>query len=157
MHRFFEEEILPHYEKIYRYVLKTLNNKEMTEDVVQNTLEKAWKNLHRLKNPDSVKQWLFSIARNELYSALRRYGTLKEYEFAEELSPDIGADPEEDVLKLLMKEQEKRHVIEALKPAAGKAAHSDRTEILLGLQSEREFQRLREYGTVLSECISAEL
>lgn len=114
MHRFFEEEILPHYEKIYRYVLKTLNNKEMTEDVVQNTLEKAWKNLHRLKNPDSVKQWLFSIARNELYSALRRYGTLKEYEFAEELSPDIGADPEEDVLKLLMKEQEKRHVIEAL-------------------------------------------
>ena len=78
MHRFFEEEILPHYDGIYYYVLKVLKNKEATEDVVQNTLEKAWKNLKRLKNPDRVKQWLFTIARNELYSALRRGGILRE-------------------------------------------------------------------------------
>ncbi len=114
MHRFFEEEILPHYDGIYYYVLKVLKNKEATEDVVQNTLEKAWKNLKRLKNPDRVKQWLFTIARNELYSALRRGGILRECEFAEELVPDTGTDPEEDVLKLLMKEQEKRNIIEAL-------------------------------------------
>ena len=115
MNRFFEEKILPHYDSVYYYVLKTLKNREAAEDVVQSAIEKAWKNLRKLKDPDRAKQWFFAIARNELYSALRRYGTLKEYEFTEERMTDCGNAPGGDVLKLMMKKQEERNIMEAVK------------------------------------------
>ena len=57
MHKFFEENILPHYNSIYYYALKTLKNKEAAEDVVQTTLEKAWKNLHKLRDTRKAKSW----------------------------------------------------------------------------------------------------
>lgn len=49
---FFEEKILPHYKGLYYYSLKVLKNKTAAEDVVQTTLERAWKNLDQLKYPE---------------------------------------------------------------------------------------------------------
>ncbi len=115
MHKFFEENILPHYNSIYYYALKTLKNKEAAEDVVQTTLEKAWKNLHKLRDTRKAKSWVYAIARNELWDALKKRDTLAECEFSEELMPEIDMQMvEEDVLKLLMKKHERKEVYEAV-------------------------------------------
>lgn len=70
--KFYEDSILPYYNGIYYYALKLLKNKEAAEDAVQSTFEKAWKNIDTLRDPEKVRSWLFTIAKNSMYSKLRK-------------------------------------------------------------------------------------
>ena len=69
---FFEEHILPHYEGLYYFALKTMQHKESAEDAVQSTLERAWKHIDKLKDETKAKTWLFTIARNQMYTILSK-------------------------------------------------------------------------------------
>ena len=70
--KFFEENILIHYSSLYFYALKTMQHKEAAEDAVQNTLERAWKHLDKLRDETKAKTWLFTIARNHMYTTLSK-------------------------------------------------------------------------------------
>ena len=113
---FFEEKILPHYKGLYYYSLKVLKNKTAAEDVVlQTTLERAWKNLDQLKYPERVKSWLFTIARNEMRTALSRRYTRIELEFSDELISKIEIQTvQQDILEVLVKEEERKNICEAV-------------------------------------------
>ncbi len=43
-----------------------------SEDVVQNIFLKFYEQIHLIRNPESVKYWLFKAARNEIYSHFRK-------------------------------------------------------------------------------------
>ena len=112
---FFEEKILPHYKGLYYYSLKVLKNKTAAEDVVQTTLERAWKNLDQLKYPERVKSWLFTIARNEMRTALSRRYTRIELEFSDGLIPRIEIQTvQQDILEVLVKEEERKNICEVV-------------------------------------------
>ena len=100
---FFEEKILPHYKGLYYYSLKVLKNKTAAEDVVQTTLERAWKNLDQLKYPERVKSWLFTIARSEMRTALSRRYTRIEIQTVQQ-----------DILEVLVKEEERKNICEVV-------------------------------------------
>lgn len=49
-----------------------LQNREEAEDVVQDTLVKAWKTRWRVRDPEKLPAWLGTIARHRAHDLLRR-------------------------------------------------------------------------------------
>lgn len=58
-------------DRIYRFILKSLGDKERAKDIVQDSFEKLWKNISILEYP-KVKSWLFSCAHNNLIDIIRK-------------------------------------------------------------------------------------
>lgn len=62
----FEQLIEPHYNRLYFYILGEVRNKELAEDLVQSTMEAAWKNLDQLRKRESAYAWCIRIAKNKI-------------------------------------------------------------------------------------------
>jgi RNA polymerase sigma-70 factor (ECF subfamily) len=58
---------------LFRYAFWLSGNKHTAEDLVQETLIRAWKSLHKLQNPKAVKGWLLTILRRENARRFERY------------------------------------------------------------------------------------
>jgi RNA polymerase sigma-70 factor, ECF subfamily len=52
-----------------------LTDKMMCEDVVQNVFTKFFQNMNKIRSSERVDVWLFTTARNEIYSIYRTKGT----------------------------------------------------------------------------------
>ena len=50
---------------LYRYGYWLTGNKAVAEDLVQETLLRAWRSLEKLQNPKAAKGWLLTILRRE--------------------------------------------------------------------------------------------
>ncbi len=57
---------------VYAFCVKMLLNKELAQDVTQDTFLRVYENRERLLKTDSFKAWLFTIARNQCLNQLRR-------------------------------------------------------------------------------------
>ena len=53
-------------DELYFFILKQVKDKNVTNDVFQNTFLKIHKNLVKLKEEEKVRAWIFQIARNEI-------------------------------------------------------------------------------------------
>lgn len=148
--KFFEEEILPHYENLYYYACKTLKNQAAAEDVVQTALERAWKNLDKLKKPESVKSWLFTIAKNEMNTMLNPKRNPINLEFSDDVMSEAEMqNVEMDVLGILVREEEKKTLGEALVRLPEKYRTLIQLRYYWGF-SEKEIARItgQKYSTV---------
>ena len=61
----FADLIEQYSDDMYRYAYWLSGSKEVAEDLVQETMLRAWKNIHKLNNPKAVKGWLITIVRRE--------------------------------------------------------------------------------------------
>jgi RNA polymerase sigma-70 factor, ECF subfamily len=52
-------------EELYFFILKNVKDKNIANDIFQNTFLKIHNNLGTLKEQEKVKSWVFQIARNE--------------------------------------------------------------------------------------------
>ncbi len=52
-------------EDLYRYAYRLSGNFHTAEDLVQESLMRAWRSLHHLRSRDAAKAWLFTIVRRE--------------------------------------------------------------------------------------------
>jgi RNA polymerase sigma-70 factor (ECF subfamily) len=60
--------------RIFRFVIRFVNNRELAEDVVRDTFFAAWQGARRFESRSSVSTWLLGIARNKALSARQRFG-----------------------------------------------------------------------------------
>jgi len=74
----FHELIRPCEHSIYFLLLSILHNEADAEDAAQETVIKAYRNLHLFRGDSQFKTWVLSIARNEGLGRLRKAGRLKE-------------------------------------------------------------------------------
>lgn len=59
-------ELVDRYAKdLYRYAYWLCSDRHTAEDLVQETLLRAWKSLHKVEDPNAVKGWLLTILRRE--------------------------------------------------------------------------------------------
>ena len=58
---------------LYRYAYWLAGNRAVAEDLVQETLLRAWKSWGKLKDPKAVKGWLLTIVRRENARRFERY------------------------------------------------------------------------------------
>lgn len=88
-----------HYQQVYWYLLDLSRNEETAADLTQNTFANAWRAVGRFEGRSTFRTWLFSIARNEFLTEVRKSGRYPELmEFSElEVMEDPAPSPEEHV------------------------------------------------------------
>jgi len=71
--RLFNQLITDYAKDLQRYAYWLAGEKQTAEDLVQETLLRAWKSLHKLQNPKAAKGWLLTIVRRENARRFERY------------------------------------------------------------------------------------
>jgi len=61
----FNELARDHWQPLYKYAYRLSGNCHTAEDLVQDSLLRAWRSLDRLKNPAALPGWLRTIVRRE--------------------------------------------------------------------------------------------
>ena len=61
-----------HKQLIFTVVYRMIGDQDFSMDLCQETFIKAFRNIHTLKDPGSIRSWLCSIARNLAYDHLRK-------------------------------------------------------------------------------------
>jgi RNA polymerase sigma-70 factor (ECF subfamily) len=68
----FREGLLAAIPKLRAFGISMTNDKARADDLVQETLTRAWANQHQFQPGTNLMAWLYTILRNELYSTMRR-------------------------------------------------------------------------------------
>ena len=58
---------------LFRYAYWLAGDRQVAEDLVQESLLRAWKSIGKLQNPKAVKGWLLTIVRRENARRFERY------------------------------------------------------------------------------------
>src|SRR5512138_1132216 len=97
--RRFEALCVPHSADLSRFVYWLCHDRSLTEDVVQETLLRAWRSLDSLREEGAARGWLLTIARRELARVFERKKVpLVELEYAADLpSADAAVSDDYDV------------------------------------------------------------
>ncbi|MCR1899067.1 RNA polymerase sigma factor [Irregularibacter muris] len=74
----FEALLKPVYSELFRFIFAMTKNKVLTDDVMQNTLVKAYESFYQLKDKEKFKSWIYTIAKNETLNAFRKFSRCKE-------------------------------------------------------------------------------
>lgn len=57
--------------RIFNFVLRMISDRMTTEDIVQSVFLKLYENMKNIQNKNSIVYWLFTTARNEVYTYYR--------------------------------------------------------------------------------------
>ncbi|WP_375173778.1 RNA polymerase sigma factor [Pseudooceanicola sp.] len=66
------KEIVDHLSALRAFALSLTGNRAQADDLVQDTVVKAWQNIDKFKAGTNLRAWLFTIQRNHFYSQLRK-------------------------------------------------------------------------------------
>jgi RNA polymerase sigma-70 factor (ECF subfamily) len=86
LHHFFAEQVARLADRLYGIALRLTRNGEDAEDLVAETVAKAWAKLGELRDPQSFEAWIQRILTNTFLSEWRH----------RRASPDIAMEPETD-------------------------------------------------------------
>lgn len=97
-HREFEQEVAPHHDALYNFALRLASDPDDANDLVQETLLKAYRFFHTFERGTNCKAWLFRIMKNSFINIYRK--TSKEpdkvdYDEVEEFYHTIRAESTE--------------------------------------------------------------
>jgi RNA polymerase sigma-70 factor (ECF subfamily) len=95
----FAELARPYFGPLYGFVFLMVRDRDMAEDVVQETLIKAWRHLGRYDRIQSWKTWLYTIAKRTALDALKKKRALPFTSFRDEdgslpFEPELAIEPE---------------------------------------------------------------
>lgn len=91
----FKELVLRYQERLYWHIRKIVISHEDADDVLQNTLMKAWKNIGSFREESSLFTWLYRIATNEsltFINSRKRHSLLSIDEVNEMLKNKLETD-----------------------------------------------------------------
>src|SRR5215207_3493274 len=83
-----------HNVRVYRFVLRFLNDEAAAEDMVSEVFFDVWRQADRFERRSQVSTWLMAIARNKALSVLRRRSTVELDEEVAEFLEDPSDNPE---------------------------------------------------------------
>ncbi|MET8644864.1 sigma-70 family RNA polymerase sigma factor [Streptomyces sp. NPDC004675] len=82
-----------HRDGLVSYAEKMLGDRGLAEDIVQETIIRAWRNMDRLLGMEgSVKGWLFTVTRHLIVDWVRKPHTRKEVVGGTYIDPSSGTD-----------------------------------------------------------------
>jgi RNA polymerase sigma-70 factor (ECF subfamily) len=85
---------------VYNLVFRCMRNTQVAEDVCQEVWVKAYRELHRLEEPQAFPAWLYRIAARACVDAARRNSRAPvTTELMEASAPATGDDPEQSALQ----------------------------------------------------------
>ena len=57
---------------LFNFTLKMVGDRMVCEDIVQNVFIKFFENLEKIRNAEGIRSWLFTTARNEIFTFYRK-------------------------------------------------------------------------------------
>lgn len=100
----FGQLIRSYQQPLYYHIRRMVLDHTDADDVLQNTLLKAWKNIDRFRGDAALRTWLYRIATNEALTFLNQQKR-RAYSDVEDLQDDArhsrgpGAEPEGEVIQ----------------------------------------------------------
>ncbi len=67
-----KDEMLTHLPALRAFALSLTRNRATADDMLQDTVLKAWTNLDKFEPGTNMRAWLFTILRNNFYSSTRK-------------------------------------------------------------------------------------
>lgn len=80
----FSELIDLYLKPVYNFLFRFTGDSAATDDLVQDTFIKVWKNFKRFDRTKSFKTWLFTIAKNTAYDYLKKKRSIPFSNFTDE-------------------------------------------------------------------------
>jgi len=115
--KYFEEQISLIYKDLYKFIYSIIKNQHLTDDILQETLMKAYEKFDTIKDINKFKSWIFTIAKNESISWIKKYNREIPSEYIHlELSADFLGDITGDLLIKSETKEQIRESIKMLKP-----------------------------------------
>ena len=103
----FKELLTLYKERLYWHIRKIVVSHDDTDDVLQNSFIKVYKNIHSFKGESKLFSWMYRIATNEAFTHLKRNSKLKSIDSQElqdhtidNLEADVYFEGDEIQLKL---------------------------------------------------------
>src|SRR5262245_29106618 len=93
----FEELFLRHYTVVYRVLYGVVGNTQEAEDLAQETLMALYRQPPRLDGSGSLGGWLYRVAVNRAYNALRSKQRLQRR--LERVEPQQQSDPQDEYIR----------------------------------------------------------
>lgn len=97
-HELYAQIIKRYQAKLIRYVEYLITDSALSSDAVQESLSKAYINLHGFNTQKKFSSWIYRIAHNEAMSIIKKYRLHQDLELASELS-DQQINIEEDFVR----------------------------------------------------------
>lgn len=70
----FKKDLIASLPKLRAFAVSLIGNPDRADDLVQDTIMKAWAKQDSFEPGTNIKAWLFTILRNEFYSQMRKRG-----------------------------------------------------------------------------------
>ncbi len=67
-----DEFVISHYKAVYQYTYFLVGQKQLAEDLTQDAFVKALKTNKAIDSSEGQRAWLYTIARNTVYDAMKR-------------------------------------------------------------------------------------
>ena len=67
-----KDELVTHLPALRAFALSLTRNRATADDMMQDTVLKAWSNMDKFKPGTNMRAWLFTILRNNFYSSRRK-------------------------------------------------------------------------------------
>lgn len=91
----FKRDLLAAMPSLRAFAISLAGKVDRADDLVQETLTKAWAHQNSYTPGTNLRAWLFTILRNEFYTTLRKRG--REVEDADgEIALNVGVHPSQD-------------------------------------------------------------
>ena len=142
-----------HAKSVYLFIYKLTQNKEDSEDIVQETFIKAWQKINRYDKEKSLKTWLFTIAKNTAVDKLRKkktinFSSLNQSSDKDDFNDDSSRpDFENNIVDTEMLPDEifaKKEAEKSLEIALNKMSEEQRLLIFLHINEELTFEQIAE-------------
>jgi RNA polymerase sigma-70 factor (ECF subfamily) len=146
-------------DSLFRYALILTRHHADAEDLVQETYVRAFQKIDSVRNPNSVKSWMFTILRNTWTSQKRRQKSTRiETEFDLSSIRDIDHNLAGDALS----HYEKHYEREVVRKALQQLPLEDREILILREYDDLSYKRIADIlncpiGTVMSRLARARL
>jgi RNA polymerase sigma-70 factor (ECF subfamily) len=101
-----------HGKALFGYLFNLTRDRQLAEEVLQDTLVAVWRSAKTFRGRSSVKTWLFGIARRRTHEALRRRKLPLAPEEKLEALRDVELLPEENLLAAAGREELADHLAE---------------------------------------------
>ncbi len=90
-----------HHADLVRLAYAIVGDPDLANDVAQTAWAAAWRNRHRLRDPEKVRGWLLTIAANEARRSLRRRRLRQLIPLADETDRSAPARQHDDQIDLI--------------------------------------------------------
>src|SRR5260370_39986022 len=68
------DQLMEHVPRLRRYARALINNRDLADDLVQDTLERALRHTEQFQSGTDLRAWLFTIMHNVFVNQARRSG-----------------------------------------------------------------------------------